>query len=286
MVTNIFGLAPVSFPIGVPLFPSKSGVTVVEPTSPERPAVVPTEPVTPEVSIPTLPPADPLPPEVAPLPPLVSFNAPTPVSWHQAVIAGSQPPGTGEFNLIESAPGKSVLLGTVGDDQINGGISNDLLMGLDGNDLLNGYAGDDSLLGGNGSDFLLGGAGNDNLYGGTGTDFLQGGLGHDSLTGEADSDVFIWASADLGEGVDTIMDFEAAIGASMDFIDLSQIHTILPGQLLEEVVDIRQLGTDTVLGLKTTDALTGVTQVNDFAVLKNVIATEVTAANFILPAVI
>ena len=63
---------------------------------------------------------------------------------------------------------------------------------------------------GNGLDnWLVGNAGNDTLDGAAGNDTLLGGLGNDVLTGGCGADLFAFA---LGDGQDTITDFDAAQG--------------------------------------------------------------------------
>jgi hypothetical protein len=54
-----------------------------------------------------------------------------------------------------------LVVGTAGNDTLNGTSGNDLLLGLDGNDTLNGLGGNDVLIGGAGTDTLNGGLGND-----------------------------------------------------------------------------------------------------------------------------
>jgi uncharacterized repeat protein (TIGR01451 family) len=84
------------------------------------------------------------------------------------------------------------VVGTWGDDGLNGTPGNDVMCGLGGNDIANAGAGDDILLGGGGNDTLVGGSGtdllsggpgNDNLSGGRGGDYLSGGPGNDTLSG-------------------------------------------------------------------------------------------------------
>jgi Ca2+-binding RTX toxin-like protein len=62
------------------------------------------------------------------------------------------------------------ILGTAGNDVLNGTPNPDNIQGLAGDDILNGLASDD---------LLLGGLGNDTLNGGTGNDAMEGGEGND-----------------------------------------------------------------------------------------------------------
>ena len=105
-----------------------------------------------------------------------------------------------------------VVLGTSGDDRLNGGASTDSIDGGAGNDNISGYAGSDSLLGKQGNDYLYGGDGNDlidggegidRLYGDAGNDTLKGGPGYsdDTLQGGSGADTYIY---ELGGGKDEI----------------------------------------------------------------------------------
>ena len=91
------------------------------------------------------------------------------------------------------------ILGTVGDDLLEGGEDNDTLRGRKGNDTLQGGLGSDLLKGGLGDDLLEGGEGNDTLRGGKDNDTLQGGLGSDLLKGGLGDDLL-----EGGEGNDTL----------------------------------------------------------------------------------
>jgi Ca2+-binding RTX toxin-like protein len=75
------------------------------------------------------------------------------------------------------------LVGTAGDDKLDGGVQDDVLDGAAGNDFLNGRAGNDSVRGGVGDDNLRGEAGNDQLYGGDGKDHLEDSAGNNTLDG-------------------------------------------------------------------------------------------------------
>ena len=82
---------------------------------------------------------------------------------------------------IVGTPGNDVLDGGNGADVIMGLGGNDVIRGGNGNDVVCGGAGNDRLEGGNGTDVLLGGFGDDRLSGGNGTDTLTGGPGTDAL---------------------------------------------------------------------------------------------------------
>jgi hypothetical protein len=98
------------------------------------------------------------------------------------------------------------IVGTHGDDVLEGGNHRSLIFGLGGNDVLlggtqddclDGGEGIDSLHGGNGQDVLIGGPADDVLLGGTAKDMLFGGDGDDVLIGGNSSDLL-----DGGDGTD------------------------------------------------------------------------------------
>ncbi len=146
------------------------------------------------------------------------------------------------FNLVEGTDNNDELLGgterdrilgLAGADLIAGGLDTDTLFGGDGDDILRGdlnrrspqvgkSGGDDVIYGDGGNDRIGGKSGNDTLFGGTGDDqiwgddgddIIRGGLGNDVLTGDdfsggAGADTFVLA---VGEGTDTIVDFEVGV---------------------------------------------------------------------------
>jgi Ca2+-binding RTX toxin-like protein len=89
-------------------------------------------------------------------------------------LAGAQASDT--FDIVVFPPSLE-LIGTPGDDLLQGGAGNDSLYGLQGNDALYGHAGQDLLDGGAGNDLLNGGDGSDTyLFGvGSGTDTIVNG---------------------------------------------------------------------------------------------------------------
>ena len=124
-------------------------------------------------------------------------------------------------DLIAGELGSDSILGNDGDDVIRGDLNlrnpQDDIEG--GDDFIDGGAGNDRIGGKSGNDTLLGGSGDDTIWGDDGDDILRGGLGNDELIGDnfsagAGSDTFVLA---IGEGTDTILDFEIGI----DFIGLA-----------------------------------------------------------------
>lgn len=98
-----------------------------------------------------------------------------------------------------------------------------LVTGTDGDDVLragtkvaalSGGKGDDVLIGNGSANFLDGGDGDDVLRGNAGDDFLNGGPGNDLLRGGDGADTFMVTA--LGDGRDTILDFDRSEGDRID----------------------------------------------------------------------
>ncbi len=125
--------------------------------------------------------------------------------------------GTDGEDTLEGGAGDDILFGLKGADQLFGFAGSDVLNGSNGDDLLSGGDGKDTLLGDIGSDMLMGDAGNDiligglnsdRLFGGDGDDILDGGNGFDRVFGEAGDDLLIIDRGrdflDGGIGEDTV----------------------------------------------------------------------------------
>ena len=92
----------------------------------------------------------------------------------------------------------ATIVGTNGDDVIEGTFEDDVIVGLGGNDVINGASGSDTICGGDGDDIIngqsqadtiFGEAGNDTITGAAGADILDGGLGNDTITGDSQNDI-------------------------------------------------------------------------------------------------
>lgn len=92
------------------------------------------------------------------------------------------------------------LIGTAGDDTLNGSEIYRTLYGLDGDDFLTGGNLDNVIHGGQGRDVMFGNGGSDQLLGGVGDDVIQAGAGYDVLNGEAGNDSL------EGEAGDDVLD--------------------------------------------------------------------------------
>jgi Ca2+-binding RTX toxin-like protein len=90
--------------------------------------------------------------------------------------------------------------------------------GMGGDDEIQGGLTDDFLDGGSGNDVIRGGGGKDTIYGGTGFDLIRAGDGNDSVFGGDDADRF---GEDLGDGVDT---YDG--GAGRDEIEFTNLVSV------------------------------------------------------------
>lgn len=92
-------------------------------------------------------------------------------------------------DVLGGGVGNDTLAGNDGDDEIRGAVGNDELRGNNGNDVVDGGIGNDIVAGGSGNNTLTGGDGNDRLesgdqYAGVGVDAIDGGAGTDRWVGE------------------------------------------------------------------------------------------------------
>ena len=100
---------------------------------------------------------------------------------------GSVMCGTARATIV-GTNGNDVLNGTPWPDVIAGLGGNDIIRGRQGNDIICGGAGADLIRGDNGVDVLMGGVGPDEIYGGNGNDEISGGPGNDRLFGANGAD--------------------------------------------------------------------------------------------------
>lgn len=137
--------------------------------------------------------------------------------------------GANGLDQINGGAGNDILRGNGGNDTVFGGLDNDNILGGSGHDTLHGDEGDDTIrgedhndriYGGDGIDLLFGDNGDDLLQGDAGNDYLYGGAGTDYLSGGAGLDRFDFRAADLGSGVDRILDFDASENDRIDLRDL------------------------------------------------------------------
>lgn len=132
---------------------------------------------------------------------------------HIAWVEGSNFNDTIDLTGSGSPDRGSVVYGMGGDDHIIGGDNVADLDGGDGNDFIDAHL----------STYVFelnGGAGDDVLIGNGSSSTLTGGTGNDTMTGGGGNDVFVHH---LGEGIDTITDFNA--GDTLQLNDAPQSIT-------------------------------------------------------------
>ncbi|HEX2026306.1 MAG TPA: calcium-binding protein [Actinomycetota bacterium] len=111
--------------------------------------------------------------------------------------------GTGGNDKINGRPGRDVIVGLGGHDRINGRAGDDLICGGGGRDFIRGKSGDDQLSGGAKRDVVFGQQGLDRVAGGGGSDFLTGNPGNDRIRAGAGGDFVLPGAGDdvaAGEG--------------------------------------------------------------------------------------
>ncbi|WP_263834133.1 VCBS domain-containing protein, partial [Sulfurospirillum oryzae] len=153
----------------------------------------------------------------------------------------------------------SALLGTTGNDYIDGHDGNDVIHAGSGNDFLEGGHGDDALYGDADNDILHGSDGNDVLHGGDGNDILDGGTGADALYGDAGNDTLVYDShdvqADGGSGIDTLLIKDSTVDFStigdtkienIEILDLSKASVSIVNLNPNDVFEITD-NADTIL---------------------------------------
>jgi len=126
-------------------------------------------------------------PLIPPPPPSVTCNG-LPVTIQSATSGDDFIVGTPGDDVINGLGGNDFIIGKGGDDTICGGDGNDFIFGSSGDDLILGDAGEDFILGNSGDDSLKGNLGDDRLAGGSGNDAIEGNEGDDNLIGDAGDD--------------------------------------------------------------------------------------------------
>ena len=218
-----------------------NGTTFAEPLSPPPPPP-PTEP---PVSPPP-PPPPPTEPPVSPPPPPPSMAADGNDNILLGSIGNDTIDGLAGNDVIFGRDGNDHLLGGDGKDFLVGGVGMDRLEGGSGDDVLDGAVGNDFLFGGDGADFLKGGSGDDQLSGGAGIDLLFGGIGNDVLDGDGNDDLVRG-----GLGNDTVRG-----GAGNDDVDGGTGDDIVEGGTGDDMVR-GGTGNDTLSGGDGADKLFG-----------------------------
>lgn len=139
-----------------------------------------------------------------------------------------------------------LVLGTSGDNELQGG---------EGDDTLRGGAGDDALRGGNGNDTLLGGVGNDTLWGGSGNDELAGGSGSDRYVVNGVENTIIEIPHG-GEADLVVSSVDYTLGENLEQLQLTGSAQSGTGNSLDNGLDGNKLG-NSLDGAAGNDSLSG-----------------------------
>jgi Ca2+-binding RTX toxin-like protein len=138
------------------------------------------------------------------------------------------------------------ILGTAGNDTINGDNTDNIIDGLAGDDTINGLGGDDD---------LYGSAGNDTLNGGTGVDWMYGGVGNDIYIVDNALDL---ANESVDEGTDEVRSsVSQTLAENVENLLLTGSAAISgTGNTLDNVLTGNS-GNNTLTGLEGNDTLDG-----------------------------
>ena len=200
----------------------------------------------------------------SPLPSWLNFNSAT------QEFSGKSPDENGNFIIKLTATDDS---GNSTATNIKLKIDSGIVLGSDGNDTINGTAGNDVIDGGKGDDVISGGNGNDTLFGGFGDDRIySSGWSNDTMTGDAGSDIFIIGNDAISN--DVITDFDVA--DEHEKIDLSNFVTSKHGiSTLARIADLNmaQAGSDVKITFSNSSKILTV---------KNIKVSDLTADKFIL----
>ncbi|HTU10089.1 MAG TPA: hypothetical protein VMG08_04240 [Allosphingosinicella sp.] len=183
------------------------------------------------------------------------------VKWTVSVT----PDRGGVYTLYNSGELRGLVELSAGNETIyNTGLITGRIDLFEGDDLFDGRGGSQlaGVHGGAGMDTIYGGGLADIIDGGAGDDVLAGGAGADRLTGGSGNDIFHF---EAGFGADTITDFTP--GTSQDSIRVAGYGGYQ---------SLQQQGADTLVIYSATDTI----------LLKNVLATSLTAADFSLSGIV
>ena len=189
--------------------------------------------------------------------------------------------GTSGDNALNGGSRDDVILGLDGNDTLNGGGGNDTIYGGAGNDALNGNSGNDTLYaiagnntlhGNDDNDILYGGLGTDSLYGDNGNDLLIAGMGNTTMTGGGGADIFKFMS--ISGVTDAITDFRVSVGDKIDISNVLDSHDPA-SQAISDFVHATKQGANIILSVDHDGAANG-SHFIDLAVLQGISSFDVT----------
>ena len=154
--------------------------------------------------------------------------------------------GTQGDNRLNGTEQADIILTFGGNDVISGRGGDDLIISGGGNDSIGGGSGNDAIFAGSGNDVVAGGEGDDRIFGGKGNDLIDGGAGNDLISGDNGNDTVLG-----GTGNDT-----AFGGKGNDFVGGGDGNDSLFGGRDNDTVD-GGAGDDFISGDRGSDVLTG-----------------------------
>lgn len=154
--------------------------------------------------------------------------------------------GTQGDNRLNGTEQADIILTFGGNDVISGRGGDDLIISGGGNDSIGGGGGNDAIFAGSGNDVVAGGEGDDRIFGGKGNDLLDGGAGNDLVSGDQGNDTVLG-----GTGNDTVFG-----GAGNDIVGGGDGNDSLFGGKGNDTVD-GGAGDDFISGDRGSDVLTG-----------------------------
>ncbi len=154
--------------------------------------------------------------------------------------------GTDGNDVIDAGDGNDRISGRDGDDTILGGAGNDRISGNDGDDTIDAGTGNDRVYAGDGDDTVIAGDGNDRVYGWDGDDTIDGGDGNDYLSGGDGNDTLLG-----GDGNDRLSG-----GDGDDILDGGTGNDRMSGGWGDDIVDGGD-GNDYLSGSWGNDTLNG-----------------------------
>ncbi|QLI81184.1 hypothetical protein HZU75_06370 [Chitinibacter fontanus] len=167
---------------------------------------------------------------VMPLHPGITKNG----DWRDETLIGTNGndviQGMGGKDRIIAGAGNDTLTGDWGDDFINGGTGNDYIDGRGGNNTLLGGAGNDIIRAQFGADIIDGGDGDDDIYASGGGNDIRGGKGNDIIVADWEGDTYHYAR---GDGRDQILDWGGNDNLNMEGIKSDELWFKRTGNNLE-----------------------------------------------------
>ncbi|MDW3224429.1 MAG: calcium-binding protein [Paracoccaceae bacterium] len=179
-----------------------------------------------------------------------------------------------------------LIIGSFGNDELDGNGGDDLIFALSGDDKLSGGLGADTIFAGSGDDTVEGGDGEDHLFGGTGDDRIVGNKGNDSMFGGQGNDMLVWNNGDGSDLMDGGQGYDQVqVNFDTDLVDNDlQNKDVAEFSVTDEGVQFARIEVNDQterglfqLDIRNTEALeTNFGGGDDTAVIKDTVLDEIT----------